>query len=277
MSELAEAIAASVDTGDTAAQSATTPEPAPAAAETTPTETSTPADTAAQDAATGESEWRIDSAEFDAQHPELAPYRKQLQADFTRRQQELAEQRRQIEGLDEGSIQWVRQVRQLAQTNPEIAAQLLEAERQRLVPQAPPQEEQVWYSDGERLLAQQVQQLQQTVRQQELAYQKAAVETETAQLERAIGKQLSPQERDGLYTFCAQKRVNLEDGWKLMDYDRAVQRGMDKARQVAQQKAGMGPAPGSTASREPPPADRQPKTAREALEMAYEEAERRAA
>jgi hypothetical protein len=272
---LQEAISQSVDTGGDTAPA--TPEAAPAAVETTPTETPTPADTA-ETPATGESEWKIDSTDFDNQHPELAPYRKQLQADYTRRQQELAEKQRLTEGLDEGSIQWMRDVRRLAQTNPEVARQLMEAEAQRLAPQAPPpQEEPVWYSDGERVLAQQVQQLQQTVRQQELAYQKAAVEAETAQLERTIGKSLTPQERDGLYTFCAQKRVNLDDGWKLMDYDRAVQRGMDKAGAMQQQKAGMGPAPGTTASREVPAADREPKTAREALEMAYAEAEKRAA
>lgn len=278
--DLRDAIAASVDTGDTA-PAATASEPTPAAAETTETtETTQPADTAE---ATGEAEWKIDSADFDAQHPELAPLRKQLQADYTRKQQEAAERLRLIDGLDEGSVQWMRQVRQLAQTNPEIAAQLLEQERQKLLgggqPQRPPDplEQQEWLSDGERLLHERLRKQEEVIQQMQATAQRSAVEAEFSQLERTIGKPLSEQERTNLLHFCAANNVNLTNGWKLQDYDRAVQRGRDEAAGVLRQKATLGAAPSGVASREAPAANREPKNRREAIMMAYEEAERRTA
>src|SRR5438445_422037 len=76
--------------------------PAPAAPETTPAETAPAADTASP--ATGDEGWHFDSAEFDQQHPELVPYRKNLQGSYTKAQQALAEQRKALEGIDEGAI-----------------------------------------------------------------------------------------------------------------------------------------------------------------------------
>lgn len=276
---LAQAIEASVDTsGDTEVSSTPATTTAP---ETTTPETSTPADTAP--AATGDPEWKFDQAEFDAAHPELAPYRKQLQGSYTRAQQELAEQRKAVEGLDEGSIAWVRQVTQLAQTQPQLAAQMLEQERQRMLGAAPapppdPFEGQVWLSDGERGLHRELLEQKQIVQQLQQEHALTQIHRQFDALEKEIGRPIPHDERVKTAGYCTTRGIrDPADGWRAMNWNAGVQMGRDQAATVVAQKSGMGAAPGGVASREAPPGDREPKTQREAIIKAFEEAERRSA
>lgn len=267
--------AAGEDTGISPTPSA--PEaPAPAATTTTETAEAPPADTAP---ATGEEKWSFDAADFDQKHPELAPYRKQLQSSYTTKAQELAEKQRIYEGIDEGSAQWLKTVNGLLQTNPSLAAQMLEQEAKRLagtgqppVPETPPIE---FLSEGERYLYEQNRRLEQQLSQLELSRQRAEVEQIFAKLEQEAGRPIKFEERQKVAQWCQQTGIgNPEVAFKFLNYDQAVQRGRDEASQLMQQKASMGAAPSSVASREAPPGDRSPRTQREAIQMAYEESQR---
>jgi hypothetical protein len=275
---LAEAIGASVDVGDTAPatpETATTPEvTTPAAAPET-----APADTAAP--ATGGEEFLGDE-KFDwaSLPPEQVPLARQLQADYTRKTQALAEQRKALEGVDEGSLNWMKQFQAVAQTNPTLAAQMLEAERQKFLPQAPtdPFEGQQWLSDGERALQRELLQQKQIVAELQQAHGLQQINQRFDSLEKEVGRSIPQDERERTATYCLQRGIrDPGDGWRAMNWAAGIQMGRDQAAGVVAQKQGMGAAPGGVASREAPASDRQPKTAREAITMAYEEAERRSA
>jgi hypothetical protein len=258
--------------------------PTPSAPEAPAPQTTTESTEAPQTAdtapATGEEKWSFDAAEFDEKHPDLAPYRKQLQSSYTQRMQEVAEKQRAFEGIDEGSAEWLKTVNGLLRTDPVMAAQMLEneAKRQRSLvqqptPEPPPIE---FLSDGERYLYEQNRQLAQQLSQLELSRQRAEVEQIFAKLEQEAGRPIKFEERQRVAQWCQQTGIgNPEYAWKILNYEQAVQRGRDEQAGLMQQKSSMGAAPQNVASREAPPGDRTPRTQREAIQMAYEEAQQR--
>src|SRR5438128_815885 len=79
----------------------------------TPTPNTSDTTTPNPDPAAGQLEGTVDEKPFNwdeltAQHPDLVPLAKQLQADYTRKTQQLADQRKQFEGVDPESIEGLR-------------------------------------------------------------------------------------------------------------------------------------------------------------------------
>jgi hypothetical protein len=283
---------------DTGVPSGTaTPAEAPAAvpAEATPpTETGseTPADAGAADFLGDE---KFDWSKLD---PQIVPLAKQLQSDYTRKRQSEAERVRQaeeklrnFEGLEPGAAQWARQIDQLARINPAEAAKELQKEANRLAgsiqaptPQADPWDGVEPLSDAERLLLderkvyrQQHAEMQRQL--QELVAERArdAVEQQFAKLEKEVGRAIPYEERVQIAQWCQAKgQPDPEVAYKVLHWDDAKRIGREEAQANLAQKAGLGPAPGGVASREAPPGDRVPKTRREAIEMAFDEAARAA-
>src|SRR5438552_14027137 len=92
------AISGSVTDGNNEASS--TPETAAPQTETTPQSggVETPDKT-------GEADFLTDTAfDWTKLNPDVVPLAKQLQADYTRKTQSLAEQRKAVEGIDEGAL-----------------------------------------------------------------------------------------------------------------------------------------------------------------------------
>ncbi len=291
---LAEAMNAAEAAGEDTGVETPTPTEAPAATtEAPPTETGseTPADA-------GEADFLEERFDWSKLDPQVVPLAKQLQADYTRKRQAEAEQVRRaqeqlkpFEGLEPGAAQWARQVDQLARTNPALAAQMLQEEARRLsganqapAPQADPFDGIEPLSDVERLLLeerkatrQQMAEMQRQLQETVAERARSAVEQQFAKLERDVGRAIPYEERVQVATWCQQHNVgDPEIAWKVLHWDDARAIGRQEAAQLQQQKAGLGPAPGGVATREAPPGDRQPKTRREAIEMAFDEAARQA-
>jgi hypothetical protein len=243
------------------------------AAETPNAEQPTPnADTAPEEAATGEGEWRFNSAEWDRLHPDLATYRKQLQGDYTRAQQELRERQQAVEGIDPSSLEWVRAYNAALVTNPQAARQMLaEAQAQFDGTSAPapvtPEIDDPWVTDTERLLAQRLERLEQ---EHTTANNTALVRQQMDALEKEIGVLIDANARLALYTEMTREGIPLRHarthwlGRHGVEHIRRLAREEGAKNVVAKQE--MAPAPNGLVSREVE-TPRQAKTHLEQLEM----------
>ncbi len=205
---LSEFMAAETPAGDTSTETPETPV-VEAAAPSEVTEQPAPADTAS---ATGtEDDWGFDPAEFDQANPQLAPLRKQLQATFTRKAMELAEQRKAIEGIDPNDLQFLRHLNQTLQyQGPQAAAALIDQVKQQWMPPADPesQEPELEYAtETERILHQKLQQMEAWQQQQVEARNQAEIEKTFTELGREFGQEIPLEQRRAAAQIC------LNNGW----------------------------------------------------------------
>lgn len=216
---------------------------------------------AGEQVAEGEQPFRWDNVP-----KELEPHVKHFQADYTRKSQELAEQRKALEAQQQQYSAYAA-LEQLAQQDPALARQILAA-RMGLTDegvQAAGGETdpygQLELTETERLLATQLQQMDARLQQQQQFYeqqvrqqQRVQIDAEFASLSRAIGREIPPEEQQRIAAFSLQHNgIPVEVAYRAMDYDnalsRARQEGLNQGASVVQQKAGMAPAPSTAADR----------------------------
>jgi hypothetical protein len=237
--------------GDTSSE---TPAAAP---ETTATETpeQQPADNA--EPATGDEEPLWNRAEFLQAHPELEPLAKQLQADYTRKTQALADQRKALEGVDPADVEWLRQFNEARIYNPALAQQMWQqASQQVLGGSAPPAtpEEDPWVTDTERQLAARLERMEQQVQQQNLAGIRAEVDRQWGALEAEAKVQVPQEQRIAVL----QRMASLSTPERpipvselplfyrgMFGYEAARRAGIGEGERVAQQRASLGAPPSS--------------------------------
>lgn len=210
--------------------------------------------------------------------PELEPLAKQFQADYTRKAQALAEQRKEFEAQQQALAGFAR-LQELAQADPAQAAAVLQQWQQQLiggqvVPQQvdetdpyaliqPVTETEELLLRELRQIKQQTQEWQQFQEQQKAQEQQAkvkaaweAMNAEYTQLEQQIGRQLSEAERDQIAGHCMQRGIqSITAGYRDLHWEaeigRAKQLGRDEASTIVQQKAGAPGAPSTLVARQP--------------------------
>ena len=247
------------------------------AAETAPDAEASAGDPEAQaPAADDDAEPSFNREKYLAEHPELAPIAKQFQADYTRKMQELAEQRKQFEGLDESDIAGIRNFNNLAATNPAAAADWLAQQAEALRgAQAPdPYADQFFATDAERIAFERITRLEQQIQASENRQIHATVERSFDQLGQTYGVAIPVAEREQVINQMAAQGVPLgmlETFWQGQNVKRLIEAAARKARDeasgVVQRKAGIGGAPSGIAAREVA-GTREPQSLMEALEMA---------
>lgn len=229
------------------------------AAETSAAETEQQPDADTADA-TGE-EWRFNSAEWDQLHPELAQYRKQLQGDYTRAQQQLREQQQAVEGFEGADLQWLKRLKEVAVVSPQAAAQMLAEAQAGLVPQAaaPVEEEDFWVTDSERRLAQEnrsiAQRLERIEQETQLARVQAEVDRQWQTLEAELGITIPYQERLAHLQAMARENIPYQAVgrmWKAEHgFQHALRRGREEGQKLLREKQGLAPAPSGVQNRSP--------------------------
>lgn len=183
--------------------------------------------------------------------PVLQEQYRQMQASFTPRLQEAADLRRQYEGVDPAVLEATRQYAHLLQTNPFEAREYLKQQQQWLdqrlqVEQQPtdPFANITPCTDAEEALlgiARQMyqQQQQQNVFQQQIEFQRRqeSVGRQFAELESLHKTTIPIEDRQAALQLCQQTGcTDVTTAWKALNYDRAVQRGVQKGAQVVKQK-----------------------------------------
>lgn len=191
--------------------------------------------------------------------PALAAKAKTLEGDYTRKAQELAEQRQQVAGF--------MALQRLAEENPAEAARVVQEWVSGLTGGAPeqapdPLSGMEYLTDGERMLAQELQQVKQQnaqfaqfLQQQERNQQQQRVMAEYQQLTQSLGRELNDQEQVALGNHYRQGGFKtLTAAYRDLHWDaemnRALQKGRDEASTVIEQKAAMGKAPSALVSRQ---------------------------
>jgi hypothetical protein len=186
--------------------------------------------------------------EIIAGDPALQAKARALTSDYTRKTQEMAEQRRAFEAQQQ-QVQGFLALQQLTQEDPAQAAALLSqyaaylqggqagqkpetADPYAGLEAASPVEELALKELRElRAFRQQWEQAQQTQQQRE---ENARFDAEVAEVERLAGRSLSEEEKGGLYGFCCSRKIgNIVDGYRLMNYDAEMQRAAQAARNEA--------------------------------------------
>lgn len=257
------------DAGDT---DQPTPEREPEAAITETTEPEPVGDTAP--AATPEDEALFNSAEFLAAHPELTPYAKQLQGDYTKKTQQLAEQRKQFEGMSPDTLAWAKRLEQTAAVDPQAALQMIAEVQAQLqgasAPQPEPPAEPEWMTDTERLLAERLAKVESFSLQQQAAANEAMATRLFGDLAKKFGLEDIPHDQKyQVIQRMQQRHAPLEEipvYWGGMyGIEMAMQRGRDEGARSVAAKNGIGPPPRAVVPGTGPPPE--PKSLREALEM----------
>lgn len=257
------------DTPETAPASAPS-ESAPAAEPETAPEGQPSADTAT---ATGDEEWRFNSQEWDTLHPELATYRKQLQASFTKAQQKLAEDRKPLEGVDQQSVEWVRRFNEavaLGQT--QVAQTMLQEVQQQLqgapAPQAgpyaaapdgepiPPDQDSEWeyMTDTEKRLAvrgyqaeMRAYRAEQRVSHHDLAGVRNEVERQFGSIAQQAGVEIPFEQRQAVLQKMGSLKAPPSEiatyWWGMFGRDVARRQGVAEGERLTLQKAQAGPRP----------------------------------
>jgi hypothetical protein len=195
--------------------------------------------------------------------PALQAKARAMQADYTRKTQELAAHQQQVQGF--------LALQRLTQEDPAQAAALLSQYAAQLqggqagqkpetadpyagLEAASPVEELALKELRElRAFRQQWEQAQQTQQQRE---ENARFDAEVAEVERLAGRSLSEEEKGGLYGFCCSRKIgNIVDGYRLMNYDAEMQRAAQAARNeastIVSQKALAPGAPSTLTPRAP--------------------------
>lgn len=227
------------------------------------------------DATPEDGEPAFNSAEFLKQHPEMEPWARQMMRDYTQKTQDLAEQRKQFEGLDEGTVAAIRYVNELAARDPKAAADWLaqQAEALRGTPAPEPYAEMEFATDAERVAFERIARLEQQLQQQQIVGIHADVERRFEQLAQAHGE-IPANERQRTIDLMVMQGVPLpalETFWRGQNVERLIagasRKARDEASAVVQRKAGIGSPPSGVAAREAA-GTREPQSLQEALEMA---------
>ncbi|MGH7472454.1 MAG: hypothetical protein ACREJW_00775 [Candidatus Methylomirabilales bacterium] len=216
------------------------------------------------------------------EHREVA---RGYQASYTKKMQQLADdrraiesQRQQYEGIDTTAAREYQQLVELAQSDPGRAAQLLDGyarqlnERANTQGYADPLGNFTPITDTEQQLAQAVRALQQQVQQQQTISSRNG---QVVGLERQIGRQLNQDEQGKLATYMDRNGIgDAGIAWRAMNYDqdiaKAKQKGVDQGAGIVREKLSTTGAPSTRAA---PLASGAPKTLREALAQTWEELE----
>ena len=211
-----------------------------------------------------------------AEHPELAPIAKQFQADYTRKMQELAEQRRQFEGVDEQSLSGLRYLNDLMARDPRAAAEALRQQAQQIEGMGAPDPYagQEFATEVERIQAGEIQELKTFVNEIRNEHLNASFERGFAKLEKQYGE-IPPEMRGQVARELGMRNLGVQDlemVYKALSFETHLTAASRKARNAAsavvQQKAGMVPGPSGIAGRESA-TPREPQSVREALEMSF--------
>lgn len=201
--------------------------------------------------------------------PVLLEQYRQMQASFTPRLQEAAELRRQYEGVDPAVLDAVRQYQNLLTTNPFEAREYLSQQQawldQQLQLQQQPQDpfanvnpvtetEEALVNWGRQMYAQQQQQ-QVFFQQQEFARRQEAVGRKFAELESAHKTTIPIEDRNAAIALCQQTGCSdVATAWKALNYDRAVQKGVQKGAAIVKNKQTQPAPPTNRQARSAPPA-----------------------
>lgn len=217
------------------------------------------------------------------EHREVA---RGYQASYTKRMQQLAEERRaieaqraQYEGIDTTAAREYQQLVELAQNDPGRAAKLLEgyarqlSERASAPTYADPLGDFTPLTETEQQLAQAVRALQQQVLQQQTISSRHG---QVVGLERQIGRPLSPDEQGKLAAYMDRNGIgDAGIAWRAMNYDqdiaKAKQGGVDQGSALVREKLSTTGAPSTRSA--PSLSAGSAKTLREALAGAWEELE----
>lgn len=272
--EFRNAMSAAIDdSGDTATATPETTSPA------TNTETASepkPADTGStpEGAAPTGDQWRFNSTEWDDKHPDLKQYRTQLQADYTRAQQALAEQRKSFEGVRPELIGWAADLDRLAAENPARAVAILEAQVAQLrAGQEPADDPDLEFvTESDRQVHQRLRTMEQFVQQQRLTALDAQLNNQFSQLEQQYGT-IPFEERQQVIAQMARHGAPPEvvkHYWAGMNLDKVTQKAKDEASRSVAQKTAIGGAPSGIASRAGD-VESPPKNFREAMERKLRE------
>lgn len=194
--------------------------------------------------------------------PALQGVYKELQADYTRKTQQVAEMRKAFEA--DPLYSTLKQVQELAQTNPaqlavwlaeqaEIARQMAGDGQQ----QAAPEEQEIdpdYLTESERLLWQQNQSLRAelkkisdqlqgitpTVEQARMERAKAQLDAKFGEIEGELGRKLTMEDRNAISEVAMSMGVRDLNGIaaaaKAWDYDNALKRGREQASKIVEQK-----------------------------------------
>ncbi|MBA3758934.1 MAG: hypothetical protein H0X07_00205 [Gemmatimonadales bacterium] len=260
--------------GDTT-PAAITPSEAPETSAPEPTDApeAPAADTGAEP--TGEAEWRLDATEFDEVNPDLARYRKQLQADYTRKQQELSERQKAYEGVEADEADFLRQVKELQKTDKRAAAEMLRQAAQWVEGPPPPQpqepeEEPEFATDVERQLWLKASALEERLaandawrQQEQQARYRAEIDRKFAHLEGEAGRPIPLEERHQIANWCMQNAKSGPNGelllhevdhaWKILNFDKVKQQARSEAAGSVERKAAITPGPSTITRNQPPP------------------------
>jgi hypothetical protein len=201
--------------------------------------------------------------------PVLQEQYRQMQASFTPRLQEAAELRKQYEGVDPSVLEAVRQYQNLLTTNPHEAREYLVQQQawldQQLQIQQQPADpfanitpctdtEEALVAWGRQMYQQQIKQ-EAYYQQQEFARRQEAVGRKFAELESAHGTQIPLEERQAVIALCNQTGcTDVATAWKAFNFDRAVQKGVQKGAKTVRSKQAAPPPPTNKQGRSAPPA-----------------------
>lgn len=284
---------ASEPAGDTATATPETSATEQLAAE--PVQGSTERETPASDTATAtapDDDLRSILEASKAAHPELSDQidaiHKEFQRGLTPKLQEAAELRRQMEqfsGLDPEVGRFMRQINELALTDPQAAAALWDQAKEQLFGPVSPIDPPVETLEGwefatetERALYQRMQALEQKLgateawKQQETAARNQALMARTfEEIKTEYGQEVPQDQRENAARWCLQHKLGAESigvAWRgLYGAPLARQAGRNEAAGLVERKAAMTPGPSAITT---PPAGSlpEPKSLREAIERA---------
>lgn len=218
---------------------------------------------------------------------QLLPLAKGFQSSYTRRMQEVAEQRKQMEALQHRDA-W-QSVERLLAEDPAQAAAWFRQQAEWLSQGATgeqtdtdPYADLTPATDTEAALLEKLRQVEQQQRgllewqqQQQLAYQQQQIAREFTDLEKSVGRSISEEERRRVAAFCVENQIpNVALGFRAMRFDEeltaARQAGVNQGASVVQQKQAMAAPPSSLVNRAGAEAER-PKDLSSLLGAVYDE------
>lgn len=229
---------------------------------------------------------------------ELERYKK-WQADYTKKRQlEKAEVKRfeselkKYEGLDDATVDVVRQINQKLKTNPAEALSMIEQIRQNIQQQVQPSQQAdplasfVPQTDAEYYLAEKIRSMEQQFQkvapvvnelqtQNQQAQYNMRIEHEFNTLETKLNTKLPPDQRQALHDFATQNKLtSMEHAYKIANFEKAQQEATNKAATVVTRKVQSAPVPTTVTTRETAAGPTMPDSIHEIYRLAKEQATR---
>lgn len=205
--------------------------------------------------------------------PALRDRYRQMQTDYTRKTQSLAEVRKKFEGVPDQTIEFARMVEQLATTDPRAAARVLqqqaEAFEQAFGDPSPEAPYDPWsqgtedagqlqpQSETEAYLLTELQQMKRAQQVQAQREQANRIRDEMAEVAKIAGTPLPVPDQVRVIRYAAERNVTLPEAYRLLNWQTLVDRERHQAREeatsAALQRAGLPPTGGGLTHREAPP------------------------